>query len=627
MAIRSGKVFFHEVAAMPQNYISCSTGSIRENCWGEGRRSSRITGVVVGFGRYRLALRLSLCVLCVIGWLFFKVLSAERSSPREREIESELMALYPTGVSVSPHNTFLLLKRRNPRSFDLLVRDLRSGGLVAESSSANTQLALTWAPDESAVFFLENDDASDALTVRRWRLNQPGGPESLGISTLSAKMGMRAAPSGNALLLYRGNGDRGDVTVVRNPLADSPTISSLGTMLHGGDFRWSPDGGSVAFTPDFASGRVDIVDGSTGTLRKSLSLPAGSSISSLAWGNDAEVYVTARPPGEEFYSLFRADVVTGAVTSVLRTPYDLQNPVVDGSGKRFAIEANRQGRSEVLVGSTAGQDQPASVTLPETSVRIIGASSDHSVLHVQGGPLNHSPTVFVMDWGGTVRTLGGQADVAGSTPATVNISTADGQRVPTILWSGSPGVKNVRRGIVYVHGGPHLQERPILDGRVLPSILRNTVVAIPNYRGSSGFGATWEAIESTEAQALDIKGVLDYLKGSYGLSSDKIVVVTSSTGARSVLRMLKDDPNAFGTLVLTALIPVEPSVCAASKFEGAVYGFHGSRDLVFSPQEAQQVFQACSRSARKSEFRVFPREGHLFHRTSSWAAVFAATLG
>ena len=518
------------------------------------------------------------------------------------------------------------MKRRNARSFDLLVKDIRSDAVIARTTSHNTQLALTWAPDESAIVFLENDDSTNQLTLRVWRFGEPAEPQSLRVSTLSAKLPIRWAPGGQALLLYRGNGDSGELTIVEDPLGTSPKISALGSMAHAGDMRWSPDGTRVAFTSAFNSGKVDVVEISSAKPRKTVEIQPSAPISSIAWSaNGNELYVTARTPGDEFYGLFRADLTRGVVSRLLHVPYDLHNPLVAQDGNRFAIEANRDGRSEILVGNADDMATLRSVTAANESMKILSISHDQKTLQVQGGPLNQSPAVFLMDWVGNAIPINGEAMVTGSSPLLLRIPASDGQNVPTIIWTVSSQIKDMQRGVIYVHGGPHLQERPVLDGRVLPAMLRDTVIAIPNYRGSSGYGATWERVEDVSQQALDIAAVLNYMRRTYGLSSDKIVVVTSSTGLRPVLSFLRMEPNSFGTLVATALVRDEGALCEPANFVGAMFGFHGERDLILAPRDAESVFDSCSKSAKTKSFRVLSDEGHLFHRTSSWAEVFAAT--
>lgn len=546
-------------------------------------------------------------------------------SQRTQELEASLLSLYPIGVSVSPQNHFLLTKRRNARSFDLIIRDIQSGTVIAQTTSHNTQLALTWAPDESAIVFLENDDSSNQLTLRSWRFRETAQPKPLPFATLSAILPIRWAPSGRALLLYRGNGDVGELTLVEGPLEASPKVTPLGTMSHGGDMRWSPDSSRVAFTTTLNSGTIDIVDVITALPRKTVVVQPGARISSIAWSPSGnELFVTARAPEDEFYSLFRIDLTSEVSSRLLQAPYDLHNPIVSVDGTRVALEANKDGRSEVVIGDTRNGAVARRVTGAHESVRLVSTSHDIMTLHVHGGPLNQSPTVFLMDWEGGTRSIPGQATVTGSTPSLIAIPTSDDQKVPTIVWSDSSQARNVKRGVVYVHGGPHLQERPVVDGRVLPLMLRDSVVAIPNYRGSSGYGASWEKVEDFNQQALDVAAVVNHLKQTFGLSSDQIIVVTSSTGLRPVFSFLRTLPNSFGTLVLTALVSADGGLCSPRGFEGAMYGFHGGRDPILSPHDAERVFLSCSESAKTRAFQVFSNEGHLFHRTASWAEVFAA---
>jgi dipeptidyl aminopeptidase/acylaminoacyl peptidase len=404
-------------------------------------------------------------------------------------------------------------------------------------------------------------------------------------------------------------------------------ITSLGEIDHAGDFQWSRDGSKVALVRDVRSGAISIVNSRGSREERRLVVHPGAQISSLAWSPTGDaLLVVARAPHDEFSSLFLVNIGNGVTTRIFQPAYELSNVVWSNDGKLFGVEAVRGGRFEVVVGDVSVEGARRTLTPESHSYRIIDVATNGDSLHVRGGPLTDSPVVSSIGWNGERTLFPGQAVVTGPSPSVVNIPAADGKLIPTLLWRPTTNSGVPDEAVMFIHGGPHLQELPTLDGRIAASLKLNQFVVIPNYRGSSGYGASWERYEDVRQQARDIADVQGYVEHTLQIAPHKISAVASSYGMRPTLYVLRDNPRAFGTVMLTSLVRPTDEVCPIVGFTGTIFGFHGQNDPMQDAQEAKDIFQRCTEKVRNKFWKILPEEGHHFHRTTSLEIVLSALL-
>ncbi|HUH00375.1 MAG TPA: prolyl oligopeptidase family serine peptidase [Kofleriaceae bacterium] len=127
-----------------------------------------------------------------------------------------------------------------------------------------------------------------------------------------------------------------------------------------------------------------------------------------------------------------------------------------------------------------------------------------------------------------------QADIDRvSRPQQRTIRSTDGLELPVIVFPGRPCVGRVRGpAMVWVHGGPAEDIAPRWYQEIqFVAALGVTVVAV-NYRGSTGNGPEFRALEHDVAgQVDDLVATIDYVRGLPGVDPDQVHMFMVSYGA------------------------------------------------------------------------------------------------
>jgi dipeptidyl aminopeptidase/acylaminoacyl peptidase len=107
------------------------------------------------------------------------------------------------------------------------------------------------------------------------------------------------------------------------------------------------------------------------------------------------------------------------------------------------------------------------------------------------------------------------ADATFATPREIRYTGMDGVSVPALL-SLPTGVKFPAPAVILIHGGPTFHYQAMWHPLLAHLASRGWIVLAPNYRGSSGYGRTWQT-----ANLMDIGGVdtRDCAAGAYYLIS------------------------------------------------------------------------------------------------------------
>jgi dipeptidyl aminopeptidase/acylaminoacyl peptidase len=109
-----------------------------------------------------------------------------------------------------------------------------------------------------------------------------------------------------------------------------------------------------------------------------------------------------------------------------------------------------------------------------------------------------------------------------------------------------------KHGVVIVfHGGPDTSLSPLLASMnpfVNHVLARGNVVLIPNYRGSWGYGTTFEQADdgkNRESQIDDVGSLLEWIQQQPNLDSERIMLYGESWGGYFVTQSLIRYPDAF----------------------------------------------------------------------------------
>ncbi len=89
----------------------------------------------------------------------------------------------------------------------------------------------------------------------------------------------------------------------------------------------------------------------------------------------------------------------------------------------------------------------------------------------------------------------------------------------------------VTKAIIKVHGGPRLQEKPYWSAKHELLTQRGQAILAINYRGSSGYGRSFEKLGSIQSQIRDLQSAISYLSINHDLSSRDIAIWSESYAA------------------------------------------------------------------------------------------------
>jgi dipeptidyl aminopeptidase/acylaminoacyl peptidase len=252
--------------------------------------------------------------------------------------------------------------------------------------------------------------------------------------------------------------------------------------------------------------------------------------------------------------------------------------------------------------------------------QILGLSASGHELHLYSSYLDRPPDIATLSLTSGDTTTPSSSGKTGTRPELSEVVAADGVRVPIILWRAA----SARRLVIIVHGGPHIQELPIWDARTQALVDEGFSVAAVNYRGSTGYGASFERHEDGHAQAGDIIAAARHLTTALDVLPERVILLASSFGTRVAADAVRRTPDLFGALVLLATADLPPEYCPDTPVRQAVAAFHGQYDPVIAPARAREMLARCF--GDDLSWRVFSDEGHFFQRSGSWARVYARVV-
>ena len=228
-------------------------------------------------------------------------------------------------------------------------------------------------------------------------------------------------------------------------------------------------------------------------------------------------------------------------------------------------------------------------------------------------------------------------------PRLLRLRARDGLQVTG--WLYRPGGEAPWPTLVYLHGGPESQERPVYNSLFQSLVAAGVAVFAANVRGSSGFGRSFVHADDREKRPAAISDVADsvaHLLAAGIAEPGRVGCMGRSYGGWLTLAALVEHPELFAVGVdvcgmadfATFYAGTEPWIAAAAVAE---YGdperdaellralspihridrltapllvVHGGQDTNVPLGEAEQVVAALAARGVEHRFLLFPDEGH-----------------
>jgi len=215
--------------------------------------------------------------------------------------------------------------------------------------------------------------------------------------------------------------------------------------------------------------------------------------------------------------------------------------------------------------------------------------------------------------------------------------------------------------VVWLHGGPEAQERPVYNSLFQSLVAVGVAVFAPNVRGSSGFGRSFLAADDRERRpgaVADVAACVEYLLATGVADPARVGCMGRSYGGYLTLAALVEHPDLFAVGVdvcgmadfHTFYARTEPWIAAAAvneyghpehdaallrrlspihridRLRAPLLVVHGGQDTNVPVQESEQVVAALARRGVEHRYLLFQDEGHELLATPNRVAFVRAAV-
>ena len=222
----------------------------------------------------------------------------------------------------------------------------------------------------------------------------------------------------------------------------------------------------------------------------------------------------------------------------------------------------------------------------------------------------------------------------------------DGRTIPTWLAvPEGPAPAGGRKAVVWVHGGPEGQTRPIFRPDIQALTGQGYAVMLPNLRGSTGYGRSYAALDDGRARPdciEDLRQARLWLGRQAAIDDGAVAVMGQSYGGFMVLATLVQHPELWRAAIknygfadfLTLLRDTGPwrrrhraaeygdpeadrdflaalsPLGSAHRIRAPLLVTHGLRDPRVPPSESHALIAALRERDHPVETLIFPHAGH-----------------
>jgi dipeptidyl aminopeptidase/acylaminoacyl peptidase len=536
------------------------------------------------------------------------------------QIKKMIHDQFPMYVKISSDGNKLLLKNKIGEVFELLISNIHGSEPEVIDRSNFSQLSLTWNPNEEEIIFQEFNYKTKMydlykvgiISKKRCLLPLPASNNAIPPLRWSkdGKYLAYIATAGNSnLYVFEYNKNE-----IKNIFANMNPYS---------DFQWSGDS-TLFFIENPKSPILKQVDIFTNEIRE-YGLSKYGEVKNFSIKGEKVLFI-GREIDKQYFQCYELDLENGDIKRKTEKNYNISSCRYSNNNFMFFYNQNENGINRLYCSDSIINDCISKLEEPQGSLQI-------DLENMNDLFLNHSSFYYpsellkfnLKNSEKEILYKPGNSDYLRlEKPDFVEIERENSNlTINGYFWKAENA--NVRnKTIIYLHGGPFLQSDPLWN---IQSKLFNkygfNVFSI-NYHGSSGYSDEFANKNNEFDQVLDVVASVKYLKTKFHVKEENIIIVGSSYGGKLALRACDYINNIGGIVLISGVLP-EDNGAFQNLRKTKILGFYGEMDPL--SLDALNFFKRYNLIRPDVEnFMLFKKEGHFFHRSSSWTDVYGKII-
>jgi dipeptidyl aminopeptidase/acylaminoacyl peptidase len=594
------------------------------------------------------------------------------STPVKELQKFSLEQLYMTrslgGSSWSPDGKSVVYVTNTSGRNNLWIAPLGGGWPQQLTVSDQRQASPAWSPDGQWIAFISDTDGNELWDIY---LVSPksGEVRNLTVSPDYDDEQPTWSPDGKRLAFITRHKDSPSFEIDIIDVATGHTTHvtrDTGKQWSNHSPLWSPDGKFLAFTRDHASGKdsdVFLANLASGEVSQ-LTPHTGDAIHAAAhFSPDGKQLLLTSDAHNGYANAALLEIASQKLVWLSEERWEIEAGEFTPDGSAVLWSANVDGyqqlyRRELASGKLTALPLPAGVN--NFAGNGSSFSPDGSRLLFEHEGATSAPELWTLDWKSQAPAQLSHSMMAGVRqadmvePVLVHYPSRDGKW--TISAFAYIPHNIVRSGkypaIVYIHGGPAAQSMAEFNRFVQYIANQGYVVIAPNYRGSTGYGQSFQDANRMDAGGGELDDVLDaaaFIEKSGFVDPKKLIVMGGSYGGYLSMMAVTKAPQRWA-----AGVPIVPFVNWFTEFanedaqlqesdrlfmgdpvkdkalwmERSPVNFldkvtapllllAGGNDPRCPKTEAQQVAHAIKERGGKVQLKIYENEGHGFARVEN----------
>lgn len=256
----------------------------------------------------------------------------------------------------------------------------------------------------------------------------------------------------------------------------------------------------------------------------------------------------------EFTALAYYNLKSDKIGWFITEKWDVTTYKFSKSEKYLLYVVNNNGISVLKLYNTKN-GKTKKLKLPKGNVLDFDFTPDEDkIVIIYDGP-NNPNDIFVYNFKSekikqiTYSIIGGIPKYEFTKPDIITYESYDGLKISANIYIPGWMIKDgTNPAVVWPHGGPEWQERPVFNKYFQILTNRGYIVIAPNFRGSTGYGKTFQNLIYKDwggGDFKDVVGAYDYLLRSGYADKSKIAVVGGSFGGFMTLTCITKAPDLW----------------------------------------------------------------------------------